>query len=95
MKNRHTDKKVVRIQAHFGLDFKIMCFRDFTIQSMRLVDNWGYFLPVSFDTWERLVERTYQPQMQALYPRLHPQVAFDQAIIHYCREYQHLYICNN
>lgn len=87
--------KVPYIQDDFGFDFTIKTKNDLTIFSVRLEDNYGEFIPVPFLVWNEIVNEKYHPLIMQKYTGIHPQIAYDQAIIYYCRHYAHTYICYN
>lgn len=96
MKNRHKrEDKVPMLTDGFGMDFHVTATNDVGRMQVTITDHWGAFIPVPFKLWDHLVNDTYHPMIMDRYRMLHPQVAYEEAIIHYCRKHQDMYICLN
>ncbi len=83
------------LKEDFGFDFKIKAFNDLQISAVRIIDNYGSFIPIPFLVWDKIINQKLHLVVMEKYKEIHQQIAYEQAILIYCREYAHTYICLN
>lgn len=86
---------VSTLTEDFGFNFSVAATHDVSLGCVLVNDQWGGFLPVPIMNWNTVVNIHLFQLMLYRYPGCSKAIAYNEAIIAFCKTYHYNYICMN